>query len=75
MSSMARWWLGERLSLQLLPDSDGNNTAGYIYNALGWRVEKKVGSAYTEILYDQSGESLGEYNRSSWTQSAKNGGE
>jgi hypothetical protein len=51
---------------------DGNNTAGYVYNALGWRVEKKVGSAYTEILYDQSGESLGENNRSTWTQSYVN---
>ncbi len=31
-----------------------------------------MGAAYTEILYDQSGESLGENNRSTWTQSYVN---
>ncbi len=45
------------------------STASYTYNALGQRVEKLVGSAYTEIVYDRSGESLGENNRTSWTQS------
>ncbi len=49
-----------------------NYTKVYTYNALGWRVEKQVGTAYTEILYDQSGESLGENNRSTWTQSYVN---
>ena len=31
-----------------------------------------MGSAYTEVLYDQSGESLGENNRTAWTQSYVN---
>ncbi len=31
-----------------------------------------MGTAYTKILYDQSGESLGENNRSTWTQSYVN---
>ncbi len=49
-----------------------NYTKVYTYNALRWRVEKQVGTAYTEILYDASGESLGENNRSTWTQSYVN---
>ncbi len=57
---------------QRLVSVDSGATATYKYNALGWRVEKQVGSTYTEILYDQSGESLGENNRTTWSQSYVN---
>ena len=49
-----------------------NYTKVYTYNAPGWRVEKQVGTAYTEILYDASGEPLGENNRTTWSQSYVN---
>ncbi len=52
-----------------LKSVDSGTTASYTYNALGQRVEKLVGSAYTETVYDRSGESLGENNRTTWTQS------
>ncbi len=55
-----------------LQSVDNGSTASYTYNALGQRVEKKVGAAYTEVLYDASGESLGENNRTTWTQSYVN---
>jgi RHS repeat-associated protein len=45
---------------------DSGSTATYTYNALGQRVEKKVGSTYTELAYDASGEPVGENNRSVW---------
>ncbi len=46
---------------------DSGSTATYTYNALGQRVEKLVGSTYTEYAYQASGEELGENNRTSWT--------
>ncbi len=52
-----------------LKSVDSGTTARYTYNALGQRVEKKVGTAYTEIVYDGSGEPIGENNRTSWAQS------
>jgi len=42
-------------------------TASYIYNALGQRVEKLVGSTYTEIVYGAFGQTLAFNNRSAWT--------
>jgi RHS repeat-associated protein len=41
-------------------------TACYVYNALGQRVEKVVGSSYTETEYDLSGEPIAENNRLGW---------
>ncbi len=52
-----------------LKSVDTGSTASYTYNALGQRVEKLVGTAYTEVAYDASGEPVGENNRTSWTQS------
>src|SRR3989441_804405 len=43
-------------------------TACYTYNALGQRVEKKVGSAYTEILYDGYGYVTAFHDRTTWSQ-------
>ena len=43
-------------------------TACYTYNALGQRVEKKVGSAYTEILYDGYGDVTAFHDRTTWSQ-------
>jgi len=45
----------------------GCNAATYTYNALGQRVEKHVGSAYTEIVYDVAGQPIGYHNRTAWT--------
>jgi RHS repeat-associated protein len=45
----------------------GCNAATYTYNALGQRVEKHVGSAYTEIVYDLGGQPIGYHNRTAWT--------
>jgi len=45
---------------------DSGNTATYVYNALGQRVEKDVGGYYTEYLFDKDGSVAGEYNRTSW---------
>jgi len=44
------------------------HTATYIYDALGQRVEKKVGSAYTEILYDGYGDVTAFHDRTFWSQ-------
>ena len=50
-------------------DLDGGDTcssgatACYMYNALGQRVEKQTGSAYTEIVYDAFGKPIGTHNR------------
>jgi hypothetical protein len=52
-----------------LKSVDSGTTATYTYNALGWRVEKKLGSTYTEYLFGASGERLGENNRTTWTES------
>ena len=46
---------------------DNGSTASYIYNAFGLRVEKLVGTTYTEYAYQASEESLGEHNRTNWT--------
>src|SRR5213594_2326782 len=43
-------------------------TACYTYNALGQRVEKKVGSAYTEIVYDGYGYVTAFHDRTTWSQ-------
>src|SRR2546427_812861 len=43
-------------------------TAYYTYKALGQRVEKKVGSAYTEILYDGYGYVTAFHDRTTWSQ-------
>ncbi len=56
-------WDGENR----LTSIDSGSTATYTYNALGQRVEKKVGSAYTEYMFDGSGEPVGENNRTSWS--------
>ncbi len=48
---------------------DTGTTASYTYNALDERVEKQVGTAYTEVFYDESGEPVGENSRTSWMQS------
>jgi RHS repeat-associated protein len=45
---------------------DNGSTARYVYNALGQRVEKQLGSAYTEMVYDAFGSMTGTNNRSSW---------
>src|SRR5256885_752673 len=50
-----------------LKSIDNGSTATYTYNALGQRVEKLVGSTYTEHAYQTSGEELDESNRTSWT--------
>ena len=50
-----------------LKSIDSGSTATYTYNSLGQRVEKLVGSAYTEYAYQASGEELGENNRTAWT--------
>src|SRR5487761_175013 len=50
-----------------LKSIDSGSTATYTYNALGQRVEKLVGSTYTEYAYNASGEEVGENNRSIWT--------
>ncbi len=42
-------------------------TASYTYNALGQRVEKNAGGAYTEIAYDLGGVPVGYHNRTAWT--------
>jgi len=49
-----------------LKSIDNSSTATYIYNALGQRVEKIAGGAYTEYTYHASGEELAENDRSSW---------
>lgn len=49
-----------------LKSIDNGTTAVYTYNAFGERVEKHVGSAYTEYAYHRSGEELGEHNRTTW---------
>ena len=36
-----------------------NSNISYVYNALGERVEKQVGTAYTEYAYDASGTGIG----------------
>src|SRR5438270_13986427 len=41
--------------------------ARYTYNALGQRVDKLVGSTYTEYAYQPWGAELGENNRTNWT--------
>jgi RHS repeat-associated protein len=46
---------------------DAGSTASYTYNALGQRVEKKVGSTYTEFMFDASREPVGGHNRTSWS--------
>jgi len=46
---------------------DNGSTSSYTYNSLGQRVEKIVGSTYTEYAYQVSGEELGENNRTAWT--------
>ncbi len=45
---------------------DNGTTASYVYNALGWRVEKQVGGTYTEYLFGREGEPVGENNRGTW---------
>ena len=50
-----------------LKSIDSGSTATYTYNALGQRVEKLLGSTYTEYAYRTSGDELGENNRTSWT--------
>lgn len=45
----------------------GCSAASYTYNALGQRVEKLVGSSYTEIVYNLAGQAIGYHDRSSWT--------
>jgi len=45
---------------------DSGSTAAYVYNALGQRVEKNVGGVHTEIVYDGSGEPIGENQGGSW---------
>src|SRR2546429_1194393 len=50
-----------------LKSIDNGPTATYTYNALGQRVEKIVGSTYTEYAYQAWGEELGENNRTNWT--------
>ena len=56
-------WDGE----SRLKSIDNGSTATYAYNALGQRVEKLVGSTYTEYAYHAGGEDLGENNRTAWT--------
>ena len=50
-----------------LKSIDNGSTATYTYNALGQRVEKLVGTTYTEYAYHAGGEELGENNRAGWT--------
>lgn len=50
-----------------LKSIDNGSTASYTYNALGQRVEKLVGTTYTEYAYHSFGEDLGEHNRSIWS--------
>lgn len=50
-----------------LKSIDSGSTATYTYNAIGRRVEKLVGSTYTEYAYQAFGEDLGENNRTRWT--------
>ena len=38
---------------------DGGNTASYVYNALGWRVETTVSGTTTDYVYDQNGNPIG----------------
>jgi RHS repeat-associated protein len=51
-----------------LASVDSGSTATYTYNALGQRVEKKVGSAYTEIVYDGYGYVTAFHDRTAWSQ-------
>jgi RHS repeat-associated protein len=44
----------------------GCATASYVYNALGQRVEKLVGTAYTEYAFDLQGQVVAHHNRTSW---------
>jgi RHS repeat-associated protein len=37
-----------------------------VYNALGQRVEKHPGTAYTELVYDAFGSPIGSHNRTTW---------
>jgi RHS repeat-associated protein len=41
---------------------DGGNTASYLYDATGRRSRKTVGSAWTDFIYDLSGNVLTEFN-------------
>ncbi len=56
-------WDGENR----LKSVDNGTTVSYTYNALGRRVEKKVGSVYTEYVYGAYGELFNLHNRTTWT--------
>jgi YD repeat-containing protein len=43
-------------------------TACYVYNALGQRVEKRVGSVYREYMFDPAGQVIGTHDRTCVTQ-------
>ena len=44
-----------------LKSVDSGSTASFVYNALGWRVEKTPATQH-EFVYGAGGEELGEYN-------------
>ncbi len=44
----------------------GGATASYVCNALGQRVEKRVGSTYTEYVWGAYGELDGLHDRTNW---------
>lgn len=44
----------------------GGSASNYVYNALGQRVEKYTGTAYTEIAYDAFGNQIGTHNQTTW---------
>jgi RHS repeat-associated protein len=45
---------------------DEGTTASFVYNALGQRVEKRVGSTYTEYVWAAYGELDGLHDRTNW---------
>ncbi len=55
-------WDGENRLVSV----SGCATASYVYNALGQRVEKLVGTAYTEYAFDLQGQVVAHHNRTSW---------
>jgi RHS repeat-associated protein len=45
----------------------GHPPVSYVYNSLGQRVEKKVGSVYTEYVFGAFGELVATHDRTTWT--------
>jgi RHS repeat-associated protein len=46
---------------------DNGSTAKYVYNETGSRVQKNIGSGFTEYYYGPNGSVQDEYNGSAWT--------